>query len=264
MTTSITLWLGELQRSAAQATLPHLDLLVDATNLAFPLDECIAGLERSIQQSAILQHTPEHGIAHSGPRLLRLDRVDAEHMQLLTDLASTPYSNQHLLALTSPWDFHELSAHLGHCTQAEWNDGRSSGLLRFFDPRLFVAVSEALNPQQAWFHAAAITWHWRDRDGDAQQFAGRFQRSAGRPSPLPSLRLERTQVVHLQAWSLAERYYSSNDIEPIDYGLNKREVLMRHLVHAQQAASRAGILDLDQRDQFIHGWLQQYSAGALA
>lgn len=258
----ITLWLGELQRCAAQARLSHIDLLVDATNLAFPLNERAGELDRPIQQAAILRYTAEHGIADSGPQLLRLDRVDAGHVQLLRDLANAPRGNQHLLALTSPWDFHELSIHLAHCTQAEWNDGKSSGLLRFFDPRLFIAVSEALNPQQSWFHAPAITWHWRDRDGEIQQLPGRCQRSSELPSPLPPLRLERAQVVHLQAWSLAERYYSSNDVEPIDYALNKREVLMRYLVHAQQAASREGILDLDQRDQFVHSWLQQHSAGA--
>lgn len=259
-----TLWLGELQRSAAQARLPHIDLLVDATNLTFPLNERIAELDQSIRHAAILQYTPEHGIAESGPQLLRLDRVNSRHAQLLTDMASAPRGHQHLLALTSPWDFHELSVHLAHCTQAEWNDGKSSGLLRFFDPRLFIAVSEALNPQQSWFHAPAITWHWCDRDGEIQQLPGRCQRSSECPSPLPPLRLERAQVVHLQAWSLAERYYSSNDIEPIDYGLNKREVLMRHLVHAQQAASRKGILDLDERDRFVHSWLQQHSAVAQA
>lgn len=264
MITSTSLWLGELQHSAAQARLPYLDLLVDANNLEFPLAERLSGLEQPILQAAILQHTPEHQIAQSGPWLLRLDNANAQHLQLLTDLADAPRGNQHLLALTSPWDFHELSVHLGHCTQAEWNDGRSSGLLRYYDPRLFIAVSEALNPQQAWFHAPVIAWHWRDRDSEMQQLAGHLQRSAELPSPLPSLRLERAQVVQLQAWSLAERYYSNKDVEPCDYGLNKQEALMRYLVHAQQAASREGILDLDQREQFVEGWLQQHSKGTEA
>ncbi|MWV14828.1 DUF4123 domain-containing protein [Pseudomonas sp. L-22-4S-12] len=264
MTTSTALWLTNLTRSAAQAKLPYIDVLVDATNLDFPLAERLAGLHPPAQQDAILRHTPEQEVAQVGPWLLRLDNSNAEHQQLLTDLSNCPRSHQHLLALTSPWDFLELATHLGHCTQAEWNDGQSSGLLRFFDPRLLLAVSEALNPQQSWFHAAVVTWHWRNRDGEAQQLAGHCQRSSELQSPLPVLRLERAQVVHLQAWSLAEHYYRSNDIEPCDYGLNKQETLMRYLVHAQQAASREGILDLDQREQFVDGWLKRNAMGALA
>ena len=82
MITSTSLWLGELQRSVAQARLPYLDLLVDATNLDFPLTERLAGLEQPILQSAILQHTPEHQIAQSGPWLLRLDHANVQQLQL--------------------------------------------------------------------------------------------------------------------------------------------------------------------------------------
>jgi hypothetical protein len=252
-------WLALIYQQAAQARLPHVDLLVDACNLAYPLLARLAEQEPPPALTKLLHGTPEEAIADSGPLLLRVPLTAAQEWPWLNELLASANAHQHVLALLSPWAFPELASHLRHCTQCEWNDGRSSGLLRFYDPRLLLAIHEALDPQQLWFHAPVITWHWQDRDRQPRSLAGNLQRHGELPSPLPSLRFKPQQVASLLAWNAAEDYRRSWGVQPSDYGLAQQEALMRHLLHAQLQANREEVHDIDQREGFVRAWLAKHS-----
>lgn len=259
MKTMTHAWLTHLGEQAEHARLQHLDLLVDASNLDYPL---LAHLNESDQRpdvAKLLDGTPEEAIAAKGPLLIRVSLDQLEHQAWLDGLLASKNAHQHLLALLSPWPFTQLAGHLRHCTQAEWNDGRGSGLLRFYDPRMLVPTSEALDPHQIWFHAPIIAWHWRDRDRQPRSLPGNLMRPAELPSPLPVLQLTRAQMAGLLAWSAAEDYRRSWGVQPQDYGMAQQEPLMRHLMHGQLAANREGLYDLDQRDTFIRAWLAKNS-----
>lgn len=259
MSVSSNNWLELLYQQAAQARLPHVDLLVDASNLAYPLLARLAEQESPPELTKLLQGTPEEAIADSGPLLLRVELTQNQYPQWLNELLASDNAHQHVLALLSPWAFPELANHLRHCTQSEWNDGRSSGLLRFYDPRLLLATHEALDPQQLWFHAPVIAWHWQDRDRQPRSLAGNLQRHGELPSPLPTLRFNPQQVASLLAWNAAEDYRRSWGVQPSDYGLAQQEALMRHLLHAQLQANREGLHDIEQREVFICAWLAKHS-----
>ncbi|TBU76582.1 DUF4123 domain-containing protein [Pseudomonas daroniae] len=252
-------WLTQLGEQAEQARLQHFDLLVDASNLHYPLLSRLDEVEQPPEIAKLLQGTPEEAIADKGPLLLRVRVDQLKQQSWLDELLASRNAHQHLLALLSPWPFTQLASHLSHCTQAEWNDGRGSGLLRFYDPRMLVPTSEALDPQQIWFHAPVIAWHWQDRDRQPRSLPGNLMRPAELPSPLPVLRLTRAQMASLFAWSAAEDYRRSWGVQPQDYGMAQQELLMRHLMHGQLAANREGLHDFDQRDAFVRAWLAENS-----
>ena len=73
------------------------------------------------------------------------------------------------------------------------------------------------------------------------------------------LQLNNPQVAMLVAWTSAELMRRDYGLQPQDYALAKRESLIRHLVHGQLAADRAGCAGA-QRDEYIFDWLAKNSA----
>lgn len=255
------MWLMQLREQALKHGLPHLDLLINATGLDYPLTPTLAPLLPQPDMARLLESTPEHALADQGPILLRLHWNEREQLAWLTEFLAQVHRQSRVLVLLSQWHFSELAGHLRHYTQAVWNQGNSSGLLRYWEPRLFLASSETLNPaQSSLFHAPAITWHWIDRDGRASQLPGHPSCSGELPRPRPHLELNHEQVAQLVAWTSAELFRQDSFIQPQDYGLAQQESLIRHLVHAQLAANREQLHDLDQREAFIRQWLSDHSA----
>ncbi|MCU1718987.1 DUF4123 domain-containing protein [Pseudomonas sp. 5P_3.1_Bac2] len=251
-------WFNQTLSAAEEARLHHIDLLIDSSNLQYPLQTELTQEHGALEIALLLQDTPEEAIASIGPWLVRLPLKTLEQQPWLKPLLSSPNANHHLLALLSPWRFADLTHHLRHCTQVQWNNGKSTGLLRFYDPRLITAVTEALDPNQRWFHAPIISWHWCDRDQQPRSLPGYLSRQ-GLPSPLPTLVLKNLQIAGLIAWAEAEDYRRSWDVQPQHYGLSQQEALMRHLMHAQLDANRADLHDPDQRDAFVRNWLAEHS-----
>lgn len=254
-------WLAILQEQALGHRLAHIDLLLDTTGLRYPLWQSVADLKAEPGIALLLNGTPEQALARQGPVLLRLQWADQEHRLWLQQLLDSLHREPRLLALLSNWPFIELSEHLRHCTQAEWNQGQNSGLLRYWDPRLFLAVSETLTPQQGRrFHAPAIAWHWLDRDGQPCQLAGQSAHPSEQPQPLPTMELNNEQVAELIAWMDAEEYRALTCAQHQEYGLPNRETLQQHLTRAYLDANQQGVVDIDQRRTHVREWLARNSS----
>ena len=254
-------WLAILQEQALVHRLAHIDVLLDTTGLKYPLWQSLADLKNEPGIALLLDGTPEQALAKQGPVLLRLQWADQEHRLWLQQLFDSLHREPRLLALLSNWSFIELSEHLRHCTQAEWNQGRSGGLLRYWDPRLFFAVSETLTPQQGrWFHAPVSAWHWLDRDDQPRQLAGQSAHPSELPQPLPTMELSNEQVAELVAWMDAEDYRAFTCAQHQEYGLPSRETLQQHLVRAYLDANQQGIVDIDQRRTHVREWLARNSS----
>ncbi|WJN59615.1 DUF4123 domain-containing protein [Pseudomonas sp. SO81] len=261
MPTHASTWLAILQEQALSHRLAHIDLLLDTTGLNYPLWQSVADLKAEPDIALLLDGTPEQALAKQGPVLLRLQWADQEHRFWLQQLFDSLHREPRLLVLLSSWSFIELSEHLRHCTQAEWNQGQSSGLLRYWDPRLFLAVSETLTPQQGrWFHAPAIAWHWLDRDGQPRQLAGQSTHPSELPQPLSTMELSNEQVAELVAWMDAEEYRAFTCAQHQEYGLSNRETLQQHLVRAYLDANQQGVVDIDQRRTHVREWLARNSS----
>lgn len=259
MTANAINWLEMLSEKAAEQRLPHLDLLVDATGAGYSLHS-LRELPAPPSQALLLTELPEAELAEQGPVLLRFDWHDPAQQAALAELVTALLPEQRLLALLSPWPFGRLTVHLTYHLEAEWNQGRSSGLLRFYDPRLFLAFCEMLDPKQTrLFHAPAYAWYWLDRDQAWAQLAGMPVPIAEVERPEQMLQLNNPQVAMLVAWTSAELMRRDYGLQPQDYALAKRESLIRHLVHGQLAADRAGCAAA-QRDEYIFDWLAKNSA----
>lgn len=143
----------------------------------------------------------------------------------------------------------------------QMESGRSGGLLRYWDPRLFLAVSETLTPQQGrWFHAPVSTWHWLDRDDQPSQLAGQPAHPSELPQTLPTLELSNEQVAELIAWMDAEDYRALTCAQHQEYGLPNRETLQQHFVRAYLDANQQGVVDIDQRRAHVREWLARNSS----
>ena len=249
-------WLALLQEQAASHRLDHIDLLLDGSGMEYPLWQSLADLETQPDIAPLLDDTPEQALAQQGPILLRLQWNSQEHQHYLQRLFDALCDQPRLLALFSRWGFSELSAHLRHYTQAEWNQGRASGLLRYWDPRLILAVSTALSPQQArLFHAPTLAWHWLDRDTQPRQLMGQPSHPGELPQPLPPLLLSNEQIAELLAWLDAEDYRALTCAQPQEYGLPNRETLQQHLVRAHLDANRLRIFAIEERKAHVRRWL---------
>ncbi|MCY1285173.1 hypothetical protein D9M68_402730 [compost metagenome] len=250
-------WLDWLTHEAEANRLPHFDLLLDATGLPEPLPPATAGQPNS----RLFDNMPEQALAEQGPHLRRFrldDPVQLASARILID----QLGEGRILALFSKWPFDTLTTHLRHATQAHWGKGRHSGLLRYYDPRLFRVCCETLLPSQsAWFHAPVSMWYWRDSTGQPQQWPGVPQHPEDTHLPLPELHLSDAQLFELVAWSDAVRFCDSQALIHRDMGLPSQDALHRHVVNGLWAARRAQVGEAD-RDEFLLGWIEREQHGS--
>lgn len=116
-------WQAQLHEQSLKHGLRHLDLLINATGLAYPLESSVDSLPQAPASAHLLQETPEHELANQGPILLRLDWDTDQHQAWLAAFLSAVHRDARVLAFHSHWPFSALADHLRHCTQAEWNQG---------------------------------------------------------------------------------------------------------------------------------------------
>lgn len=158
-------WLELLEVSCAKGGISHLDVIVDQAASNTPLLPSVLSVEPPLQWHLLFTGLPEEGAADLGPLLLRVDLTQPLQRQWLGGLMHEARGRSQLLVLASPWPFLALAEHLGRCLEA--TNGGYTGLLRYYDPRLFALLfSHVLEPeQQQLLLRPAVFWSWLDRDG---------------------------------------------------------------------------------------------------
>jgi hypothetical protein len=168
MTTESNLWLTLLEGSCADLSITCLDLIIDQTGIA-PFLPGVMSVEPALPWYSLFTGRPEEGLKDQAPLLVRVDLTQPIQRFWLDDVTDHLQKHSRLLALASHWPFQTLAEHLSQCL--ELSDG--SGLIRYYDPRLFPLLLGALQPQQQkrWLRPA-LFWSWLDRNGAPQRLLG--------------------------------------------------------------------------------------------
>ncbi|AWY44247.1 DUF4123 domain-containing protein [Pseudomonas putida] len=166
------LWIELLEASCAQSTNSCLDIIIDQTGSEMPLLGSVLSVEPALPWHSLFSDLPEAGAEDLAPLLVRVDLSIPLQRQWLIGLMQALNRDSRLLVLASNWPFPALAEYLGRCLEA--CNGGQSGLLRYYDPRLFpLMFSHVLEPQQQrLLLRPAVFWSWLDRDGRPQRLVG--------------------------------------------------------------------------------------------
>lgn len=165
-------WLDLLESSCAQVSITCLDIIIDQAGSDTALLPSVLSVEPAMQWHSLFGGLPEEGAEDVAPLLVRVDLEQPMQRQWLIGLMHQLDGHSQLLLLASFWPFPILAKHLGGCVEA--NNGGRTGLLRYYDPRLFpLLFSHVLQPQQQqpWLRPV-VFWSWLDRDGAPMRLPG--------------------------------------------------------------------------------------------
>lgn len=165
-------WIELLEVCCAQSSMTCLDIIIDQAAGDTPMLGSVLSVEPSLPWHSLFSDLPEAGAVELAPLLVRVDLAIPLQRQWLIGLMQALQGQAQLLVLASNWPFQALAEYLGRCLEAK-NRG-STGLLRFYDPRLFpLLFSHVLDPnQQRLLLRPAVFWSWLDRDGLPRRLAG--------------------------------------------------------------------------------------------
>jgi hypothetical protein len=165
-------WIALIDVACQQASTDGVDVILDQAGMAAPLLPSVLSVQPAMPWHSLFTGLPEEALADVGPLLVRIDLAQPfQRHWLIGLLRSLPLDSQPLM-LISQWPFEALATHLTQCLDAR--NGRFSGLLRYYDPRVFaVLFSHVLRAeqQQPWLRPALL-WSWLDRDGTPQHLTG--------------------------------------------------------------------------------------------
>ncbi|MDU9024601.1 DUF4123 domain-containing protein [Pseudomonas corrugata] len=255
-------WLQHLYAQAKACGLTHVDLLINCALFDYPLLQRLDELAPSPRYRLLLRDSPERAFADQGPVLVRVLLFDAVQQLWLKDFIQMCYRHSRVLALFSRWSFDALGERLGRCTQAEWDQGHKSGVLRYYDTRLFRLLCELLDPDQLrMLHEGVINWQWIDRDGKACQMAGFDvrQRDVGQGAPV--LRLSDEQIAEVGVLSDAQQWCARQEILPGPYGFDSFETFIHQAFRVHVDADCQRLMGAA-REQFLEEWLVECAAQA--
>ncbi len=163
-TTMPKFWLEQIAYTGAEVGLHHVDLLLDQTGRPASAMPALQRINPEVPWFSLFSGTPEEPLMEQGPLLMRLDLQQWQHKAWLEDLIERAGNDSRLLLLVSPRPFEDLSSTLRALSRM--SVGGQSGLLRYYDPRIFPwLIADILNPQQRKaFLQVASYWSWLDRD----------------------------------------------------------------------------------------------------
>jgi hypothetical protein len=181
----------------------------------------------------------------------------AAQVNWLGEFARAFDSQSRILYLLSRWPFDALSEHLRYCTQAHWCNGAKSGILRYYDTRLFKHISGLFMGDAARdFHAPVISWHWMDRDRRPQVIGGHPIKLNEFVRPRSPLMLNAFQVEAIRGWTVAEQWEKTHGLQKRNYRVGK-EQLITQLYLGQMAADEKQLKG-PTRTAFLEEWLAQH------
>ena len=237
-------WLAQVERSCEILGTRCLDLIIDQSGSETSLLTSVRSVEPPLPWYSLFTGLPEEGAIHLAPLLVRVDLTLPLQRHWLGGLVGELGGNAQLLFLASRWDFGVLAEHLGQAVEARC--GKSTGILRFYDPRVFpVLFSHVLEPeqQQRWLRPA-LFWSWLDRDGVGQFLPGTFDEHSG-ADDYPLLAFSERQIGVMSCIAEAKGVMADPDtVLPADWGAEQR---FQACFEALQEASRAGLVEARER-----------------
>ncbi|MFP5428508.1 MAG: DUF4123 domain-containing protein [Gammaproteobacteria bacterium] len=232
----ITQWLTRLEQSCADADVPALHIIIDQARASRALLPSVVRVEPRLPWCYLFDGLPEPAALELAPLLVQVDLSQLMQRHWLLGLMQACDGRAQLLAPVSHWLFKALGEHLGRCLEAR--HGSVTGLLRYYDPRLFgLLFSHVLGPeQQAWL-SPAVLWSWLDRDGQACFLPGAAE-ALGEPLRFEPVTLSDCQLDILSCASDVTRLMDELEAAcPVEWSAEQR---FQASYHAMLEARDAG------------------------
>lgn len=254
-----------MDRAAAQGA-EHIYALIDLAGSAYPILNTLQCHAAAPEYALLLDDTPHQDVAELGPALVQIGIHHASQCQLLIGLLYATENEPRCMLLIPARDYAgpRLISHLRRAIQVEQGEGGEKALLlRYYDPRCFMALPNILDAAaQKLLLAAVQEWHWLNRDG-LPSWLTRPDGIESQPDwPHPVLRLSDHAIEQLSAWHQAELWRQDHSLSPASLGLNSQEALMEKLVAAQLAADEQDKLSQPERMAFIQRYLAAIASPA--
>lgn len=140
----------------------QLYMIIDQIGLDFSIIPALNVL--SIQWCSLWQGLPEESAENEAPLLIKIDINNLQQRQWIEGVCQEAAPKHAVIAFCSMWTMATLINWFQGCIDAAHES--QSGLLRFYDPRLFLLLTDdILNKQQAQqLNRPALFWSWMDRD----------------------------------------------------------------------------------------------------
>lgn len=161
-------WLEQIEQVCTTAEVQQVDLLLDQAAWSKCAVPGLQQLSPKVPWFSLFTGMPEENLLDQAPLLMRLDLSIWQHKAWLEELIEHCAADARLMVLISPLPFEELSHAVQALSQMQW--GGQAGLLRFYDPRIFPVLMNAIltGEQRAEFMQVACFWGWLDRDDQPQ------------------------------------------------------------------------------------------------
>lgn len=158
-------WIDLLEAACAEVPTQYLDLIIDQAAGERPLIPVVKAVHPPLRWRSLFQGLPEESAEELAPLLVRIDLRQPAHRLWLQGLLMEAAGKPQVLALGSYWSFDALADYLGRCLEAR--NGGQLGLLRYYDPRLFLLlIRDVLEPgERRQLLRPAVFWSWPDHDG---------------------------------------------------------------------------------------------------
>jgi hypothetical protein len=225
-----THWLEQIEQVCATADVHKVDVLLGQAGWGACAIPVLEAIHPKVPWFSLFTGTPEENLLDQAPLLMRLDLTIWRHEAWLEDLIEHAASEDRLLLLISPLPFDELSHALRALSQLQW--GGQSGLLRFYDPRIFpMLINSILTPgQREHYLGVASYWGWLDRDQRAQWLQGHCLEERSRPDVPPYVELNDEQFERMGRITDAHKLLNGGKFEDLGEGREQRFALLYSLI----------------------------------
>jgi len=252
-------WVRTTVSRATDLNRENIYALIDLAQSPYPILNSLQCHVAVPPYTLLLDDTPHQDIAGFGPVLIQIGTQQPLQQQLLIDLLYAIEGEPRLMLLIPARDYlkTQLIKTLRRSIQVECGQGgEKTLLLRYYDPRCFMALLNTLEDAALKLLLAPVQeWHWLNRDGQPSRLQQPDHIGALPDWPHPVLHLSEQAICHLSAWHQAELWRQDYHLTPADLNLNNQEALMELLVTAQLAADKQNQLSQPERVAFIQHYL---------
>ncbi|WBA59016.1 MULTISPECIES: DUF4123 domain-containing protein [unclassified Providencia] len=205
-------WLEKLHSMSVQAQNSYIDIIIDQAGMQSPLIPALRTLDTDINWFSLFTGLPEEAFIDDSPLLIRFKWDNDLHVILLTEILAHHYHSSRILVVISLLPFDTLARFLQALIEFNWEN--RTGILRFYDPRIFPElIKRVLNVQEGrYFSQLAYMWSWIDKDGEMSWLQGDFSTDIEKLTP-PTLTIDSKQLTKIGCISDAIKLMSLTNFE---------------------------------------------------